>query len=178
MVLLPRFAPPEQGANETGYISDKYGNRIVAFTSFLLLSPPLICLYLVEHNDTAHKILLITLLTIIGALLNSAIPALFVETQQVLEEMERTKPGIFGRKGAVAQAFGIQTMAQFSGLFLGPLWGGFVTYRFGWKTTAWSLGVLAGVTAVPMLRLSGAHSSDIGHRESESEEEQERLLDS
>ncbi|BCR88003.1 MFS transporter [Aspergillus chevalieri] len=161
-----------------GYISDKYGNRIVTFTSFLLLSPPLICLHLVEHNGTAHKILLITLLTIIGALLNSAIPALFVETQQVLEDMERAEPGIFGRKGAVAQAFGIQTMAQFLGLFLGPLWGGFVTYRFGWKSMAWSLGVLAGVTAVPMLWLSGGPGSDTGDRESENEEEQERLLDS
>lgn len=94
--------------------------------------------------------------------------------------MERTKPGIFGQKGAVAQAFGIQTMAQFSGLFLGPLWGGFVTYRFGWKTMAWSLGVLAGVTAVPMLWLSGRPGREIGNHESESagEEEQERLLNS
>lgn len=89
--------------------------------------------------------------------------------------MERAEPGIFGQKGAVAQAFGIQTMAQFLGLFLGPLWGGFVTYRFGWKTMAWSLGVLAGVTAVPMLWLSGRPERDTG--ESESEEEQ-RLLPS
>lgn len=86
--------------------------------------------------------------------MNLCVPALYVETQQVLEGMERDKPGIFGRKGAVAQGFSIQTMAQFLGLFFGPLWGGFVEYRFGWKAMSCSLGILAGVTALPMVWLS------------------------
>lgn len=93
--------------------------------------------------------------------------------------MERQTPGIFGKKGAVAQAFGIQTMAQFSGLFLGPLWGGFMTYRFGWKVMAWSLGVLAGLTAVPMLWLSGGHHHhrvEGGDRVHYDDNESQRLL--
>lgn len=77
----------------------------------------------------------------------------------------------------MAQAFGIQTMAQFLGLFLGPLWGGFVTYRFGWKVMAWSLGILAGLTAVPMLWLSrGHHHHHDGDRVHYEDGEGERLL--
>jgi MFS family permease len=101
------------------------------------------------------------------------VPALYVETQQVLEEMERARPGIFGKRGAVAQAFGIQTMASFLGLFLGPLWGGFVEYRFGWRAMAWSLGLLAGVTAVPMLWLSDGAPGEVVEG---TEGERERLL--
>lgn len=90
--------------------------------------------------------------------------------------MERATPGIFGPKGAVAQAFGIQTMAQFLGMFLGPAWGGFMSYRLGWKVMVVSLGVLSGVTAVPMLWLSsgsgsGSSSGHDAHDEEESERE-------
>ncbi|RLL93300.1 hypothetical protein CFD26_100031, partial [Aspergillus turcosus] len=144
-----------------GSISDRYGARVVTFTGFLLLSLPITSLRFVESNTTPHIILLLSLLGLIGLLINACVPALYVETQQVLEEMERARPGIFGKRGAVAQAFGIQTMASFLGLFLGPLWGGFVEYRFGWKTMAWTLGLLAGVTAVPMLWLSDGAPGDV-----------------
>lgn len=111
------------------------------------------------------------LLGLIGLLINLCVPALFVETQQVLEDMERSRPGVFGEKGAVAQAFGIQTMAQFLGLTLGPLWGGFSEYQYGWKVMSLSLGLLAGVTAIPMLWLSNGQKADGG------DEERERLLE-
>lgn len=75
-------------------------------------------------------------------------PALFVETQQTLDAMEAREPGVFGAKGAVAQGFGIQTMAQFAGLFCGPVVGGFVEFRFGWGVMTAVLGGLAGGTAV------------------------------
>ena len=158
-----------------GYLSDRHGARVVTFTSFSLLSIPLACLVFVAHNTTPDKTLLIILLTIIGLLLNSAVPALFVETQVVLDEMERATPGIFGPKGAVAQAFGIQTMAQFLGMFLGPAWGGFMAYHLGWKVMVVSLAGLAGLTAIPMLWLSGSGSNSNSHvREEVDEEEGER----
>ncbi|KAF7590541.1 hypothetical protein BBP40_002682 [Aspergillus hancockii] len=153
-----------------GSLSDRYGNRKLAFIGFSLLSIPLICLRFVEHNTTSHIALLISLLTIIGLLINLTIPALYVETQQVLEDMEHARPGIFGKKGAVAQAFGVQTMAQFLGLFVGPLWGGFIEYHFGWKHMSWTLALLTGLTAVPMLWLSDAGA------EAEEDGERERLL--
>ena len=86
--------------------------------------------------------------------------------------MERARPGIFGKKGAVAQGFSIQTLAQFLGLFLGPAAGGFVEYRFGWNVMVACLGVLAGLTAIPMYWMSGRR---VGVGEVDAEE-RERLL--
>ncbi|RJE25580.1 Major Facilitator Superfamily, partial [Aspergillus sclerotialis] len=137
-----------------GYISDTYGNRLISFLGFALLSPTLISLRFVSQNSTDRKILLFTLQGLIGLFMNLCLPALYVETQQVLDEMERARPGIFGRKGAIAQGFSIQTLAQFLGLFFGPVAGGFIEYRFGWNAMVACLGVLAGVTAIPMLLLS------------------------
>lgn len=83
-------------------------------------------------------------------------PALLVEIQRVLDDMEAEDPGVFGEKGAVAQAFSLQSMAHFGGLALGPMAGGFVAYHFGWNVMTLGLGVLSLVTAIPMLWLSGA----------------------
>ena len=102
-------------------------------------------------------------------------PALFDDTQFVQEEIECARPGIFGRKGAVAQAFGIQTMAQFMGLFLGPLWGGFVTARFGWQTMGWSLAILTGVTALLAWGLGGKPQGPQSQSDDD-DSERERLL--
>lgn len=84
--------------------------------------------------------------------------------------MERARPGLFGKKGAIAQGFSIQTLAQFLGLFFGPVAGGFIEYRFGWNAMVTFLGVLAGVTAVPMIWLSGRPVREVD------DEERERLL--
>ncbi|EAW13924.1 MFS transporter [Aspergillus clavatus NRRL 1] len=160
-----------------GSISDRYGARPVTFACFLLLAPPLIALRLVTDNTTHDIILLLSLLTVIGLLINASLPALYVETQQVLDDMERARPGVFGPRGAVAQAFGIQTMAQFAGLFLGPLWGGFVEYRFGWGVMSATLGVLAAGTAVPMLWLGRGEGEGGGEGlEGEGVGERRRLL--
>ncbi|KAF9885708.1 hypothetical protein FE257_012690 [Aspergillus nanangensis] len=158
-----------------GRLSDRYGARLVTFTGFLLLTPPLVCLRFVEYNTKEHIALLMSLLTMIGLLVNLCIPALFVEAQQALEDIERVRPGLFGKNGAVAQAFGIQTMAQFTGMTLGPLWGGFIESRFGWKTMSWTLGLLAGLTAFPMLWLSG-RPLRIQLQEDGDEEEREHLI--
>ncbi|RAL11622.1 MFS transporter [Aspergillus homomorphus CBS 101889] len=131
-----------------GKLTDTHGPRRIALTSFTLLPIPLLCLSLITTASTTHIILLLTLLTIIGLLINLCTPALYLETQQVLDEMEDKEPGIFGPRGAVAQAFALQTMAQFLGLFLGPLWGGFVEWRFGWGVMTFGLAGLVGLTAV------------------------------
>ncbi|KAL2856605.1 major facilitator superfamily domain-containing protein [Aspergillus pseudoustus] len=167
-----------------GYLSDKHGTRIVTFISFILLPLPLASLSIVSANKPTHIALLLTLLTVIGLLINLGTPALYVETQDVLDAMQPqhsphppamayhnedpapSSPGLKTKRcrnctgvgtgaggGGVAQAFGIQTMAQFLGMFLGSLWGGFVEWRFGWRVMAVSLGGLSFVTAWGMLRL-------------------------
>lgn len=68
--------------------------------------------------------------------------------------MEEEDPAVFTGQGAVAQVFGLQSMAHFGGFALGPVIGGFVSFRYGWNFMTLLLGLLSIITAVPMLRLS------------------------
>ncbi|GLA39549.1 hypothetical protein AnigIFM63309_007145 [Aspergillus niger] len=106
-----------------GKLTDTLTPHPIATATFLLLPIPLTLLALSSQPTTTHITLLMINLTLTGLLVNIATPALYLETQRVLDTMERRQPGIFGPRGAVAQAFGIQTMAQFLGLSLGPLAG-------------------------------------------------------
>ena len=103
-------------------------------------------------------------------------PALLVEIQHVLDDMEAKDPGVFGGKGAVAQAFGLENMAHFGGLALGPLVGGFVEFRYGWKVMTLGLAALSALTAVPMLWLSGRLEDDSWTESADEEMERELLL--
>ena len=103
-------------------------------------------------------------------------PALLVEMQRVLDDIEAEDPEVFGAKGAVAQAFSLENMAHFSGLALGSVVGGFVEFRYGWKVMTLALGVLSAVTAVPMLWLSGRTEEDPWTESADEEMEREPLL--
>ncbi|KAJ5149998.1 Tetracycline resistance protein TetA/multidrug resistance protein MdtG [Penicillium atrosanguineum] len=140
-----------------GFITDRFGARLMAFSCFLLLCPVIICLRFAETDSTPHIALLITLLFVIGIFIHACAPAMYVETQLALTAMESAEPGLLGSKGAVAQGFGLQSMCQFAGVFFGPLGGGFVEYRFGWGVMSAVLGALAALTAMPMLWLGERH---------------------
>ncbi|KAL9127392.1 MAG: hypothetical protein Q9217_003726 [Psora testacea] len=133
-----------------GYISDRFGNRIVAFLSFLLLVVPLVLLRFVTRNLLEQKILLSVLLALIGFFVDLGTPALAVEIEDVLALKEQETPGIFGSKGAVGESFGLYSMAYATGILLGPMWAGFIVDKAGWGTMGWTLGLLGGVTAIPM----------------------------
>ncbi|KAL5343959.1 major facilitator superfamily domain-containing protein [Aspergillus crustosus] len=174
-----------------GYIADKYGPRIPTFTSFFLLPLPLVAMCFVSKNKASHIALLLTLLTVVGLLINLATPALYLETQDVLESLQ-AKPQSQSQSetlnaphqdnrqtqtesrppstkhlsqlqprntSGIAQAFGIQTMAQFLGMFLGSLMGGFLDWRFGWGIMVFSLGGLCFVSCWGMLALGKTESS-------------------
>lgn len=153
--------------NLTGWITDRIGARLVAFSCFALLTPALISLRFVETNSPPHIAGCIILLFLIGTFIHACAPAMYVETQLALTDFENKQPGLLGAKGAVAQGFGLQSMCQFAGVFLGPLWGGFVEYRFGWGVMTGTLGGLALLTALPMLYLGECE---------EAEEERQPLL--
>ncbi|CAG8203540.1 unnamed protein product [Penicillium salamii] len=159
-----------------GFLSDRLGSRIIAFVSFVILAPTLICLRLVEERSATHVALLCVILVIVGICIDLSEPALLVEIQRVLDDMEAKTPGVFGGKGAVAQAFGLENMAHFGGLALGPLVGGFVEFRYGWKVMTLGLGVLSALTAVPMLWLSGRPEKVSWTESADEEMEREPLL--
>ncbi|KAJ5104451.1 hypothetical protein NUU61_001798 [Penicillium alfredii] len=154
-----------------GYLSDRLGARVVAFTGFALLAPCLACLRFVESNTMTDKVILCILLALAGMCNDLSEPAQLVEVQRVLDEMEEENPGGFGEKGAIAQAFSLENMAHFGGLALGPMAGGFVKFHYGWKVMTLSLGVLCAATAVPMLWLSGPIEKDCGTESEDAERE-------
>lgn len=147
-MAVPAFFEPLFGG-----FTDRFGARFVAFGCFVSLSPTLICLRFVHTKSNEQIALLVSLLFLVGIFIHACAPAMYVETQRALTAMELKTPGMLGPKVAVAQGFGLQSMCQFAGVFFGPLWGGFVEYRFGWGAMTGTLGVLVALTAIPMLWL-------------------------
>ncbi|CAG8070093.1 unnamed protein product [Penicillium salamii] len=171
LIFLP-MAVPAFFEPLFGFITDRIGARWISFSCFVLLIPSLVCLRFVSQHSNEQIALLVCLLFLIGVFIHACAPAMYVETQQALTTMELESPGILGPKGAVAQGFGLQSMCQFAGIFLGPLWGGFVEVRFGWGAMTGSLGVLVALTAMPMLWLGD--SGESGENEGEEREEEPR----
>ncbi len=96
-----------------------------------------------------HKVRLCALLAIMGVgFILLLVPAM-AEMTYLVHSKEERRPGIFGKKGAYAQAYGLFNMAFAGGTLIGPLWGGFVERKAGWATVGWSLGLFVGVSVVP-----------------------------
>lgn len=149
LIFLPITIPSFFGPL-IGYWVDRRGPRIPATLSFLLAVPFLIILRLITADVFAQKAGLCALLAGLGASLAFALPALLAEMSNVVVEIEERKPGVFGSKGAFAQAYGLFNLAFAAGCLVGPVWGGLITQRAGWGTMTWTLGLLSGTTALPV----------------------------
>ncbi|KAJ5637141.1 hypothetical protein N7490_007020 [Penicillium lividum] len=140
--------------------TERFGCRVIAFVAFAALSPTLICLRFIEQDTAFDSSILCVFLLGIGLCINLAEPALLIEIQRVLKDMEKENPSVFGDNSTVSQAFSLQIMARFGGFVLGPIQGGFISFYYGWDVMTLSLGVLSLLTAVSMLWLSGERGSD------------------
>ncbi|TID26310.1 MFS general substrate transporter [Venturia nashicola] len=143
-LIVPSFISPV-----IGWAIDRYGGRYFCIAGFIGFAPFEILLRLVDHNSLRQKILLCALLVGIGFSLDLAMPPIMVEITYVVEQKEKKNPGLFGNKGAYAQAYGLFNFAWAMGCLIGPIWAGYVKDRAGWGTMAWSLALLALVTSVP-----------------------------
>jgi MFS family permease len=132
----------------------------MAVLGYTFFAPCLISLQFISQNTLTHKVLLAFLVALCSLAPGMAQPGLYIESQMILGKIEDQTPGIFGDKGAVAQAFGLQTMANYAGLAVGPIIGGSLLDRYGWKVMAWVLGAMAGVTVLPMFWLSNETLAD------------------
>ena len=121
--------------------------------SFLLMGPVLIAIRFVVHNTMRDKVLLCSLLFLIGVFIDLATPALLVELEAVVSAKERESPNFFGKGGAFAQVFGLYSMSQAMGMIIGSIWGGYVTDKAGFGTMGWSLALLSSCTAVAMVKV-------------------------
>ena len=154
-LILPSFIAPLIGA-----YTDRHGPRMPTFLGFLLATPFLVLLLLVNHSGIRQVVLLCALLALLGIALTMVMTPIMAEVSYVVAAQEKVHPGKFGPKGAYAQAYGLFNTAFAGGMLVGPIWGGFVTGTAGWGTTCWSLGVWSAVSAVPALLFTGGWIGD------------------
>ena len=99
-LLLPSFAAPL-----VGKYSDTRGPRLPVFLCFLLGTPFVTLLLLVDHSGIEQIVLLCALLALAGFTFPMGITAVLVEfTYAVDAEEKRRGEGCFGEMGAYAQA--------------------------------------------------------------------------
>lgn len=154
LMFLP-FALPAFFAPVIGKYIDTHGPRLPAAVGFVSCVPPLVLLLLVNHSGIRQIVLLCALLAVLGLTLTVAMVPFMVEVTHIVTTMEEIHPGVFGTKGAFAQAYGIYNCAFSGGMMIGPLWGGFIVGKAGWGTMCWSLGLLSAVSAVPAALWTG-----------------------
>lgn len=161
-VMVPGFAAPL-----VGWASDRYGPRWLTVTGFMLAVPFWVLLRLVTHDSLGQKVLLCTLLFLIGITLTLVNAPLMAEVTYVVEAKEREKPGRFGPSGAYAQAYGLFVTAFAAGSLIGPLWSGYVVESAGWATMAWSLGLFGVSGAAPCLIWTGGLITEVNAKSGE-----------
>lgn len=149
-IVIPTFLAPLFGA-----LADRSTPRYLTAVGFLGACPCWVLLRLVTHDGLRQKALLCALLALLGVCQAAIMPCIMAEITYVVASKEGRRPGLFGRKGAYAQAYGLFNMAWAGGALVGPIWAGEVRDGAGWGTMAWSLGVLAAVSAVPAVLWCG-----------------------
>jgi MFS family permease len=164
-VSVPHFLDPL-----CGYINDKFphARRFVAGGALLSTVPLFVLLRLVTTNSLSQKVVLCVLLALTGLSLAFLIPPVFAEVSYIVQEKEAELPGAFGKGGAMALAYGILNSAFAAGSIAGPFLAGFIREKAGWGTMAWVLGMLTGVSSIPVLLFLGGRIWNPTERHAES----------
>ena len=162
-VFLPLSLAPLLGPF-LGHLSDRFGAKLMVCSGFLLTAPLLILLRLVDHYDEGQVALLCCLLLVIGMGLNMILTPVFSEVTYAIEALEAKDPGLFGKKGAYAQAFGLMNVSYAAGSLVGPLVGGLLVGKVGWNGLTLAMGLVCAGCAVPCFLATG------GRREGKKDE--------
>ena len=139
----------------TGRLSDKVGAKIAVCFGFGTAAPLLILLRLVDHDSKAMLALLCCLTLLLGVSLNMILTPSWSDASYTVDEIMHNEPGIFGTKGAYAQAFGLMNMAYATGSLVGPLLGGFLVENVGWNDLTLGTGIFCALCVVPCLFATG-----------------------
>lgn len=112
-------------------------------------------------NDKAGSItLLIVLLLVQGLSIVFVEITAMTEVFKVVDDHEIEFPGAFGERSPVAQAYALFNMAFAGGQLLGPILAGGIRVWAGWNTMTLVIGLVCGLTAIPMGLYSGAPLRD------------------
>ena len=154
-IMFLVLAVPYAAGPLTGKIADAYGPKTVVSSGYAALAPLVILLRLVDHYEVGQAALLCVLLLAIGTALNMVLTPVWSDTMYLVDEKSKKQPGIFGEKGAYAQAFGLMNMAYAIGSVLGPLLGGWLMERVGFNSITLCAGILCGICVIPCVMYTG-----------------------
>lgn len=157
VLTIPSFLAPL-----VGHLSDRVGAKPVISLGFLGLAPLLVLLRLVDHDDRAQVALLCGLLLLVGVALNMLATPAFTEAMYVVDDRQAAEPGVFGPKGAYAQAFALMSIAYATGSLVGPFVGGLMAEWIGWSDLTLVSGILCGLCSLPCLYATGGRRSPAG----------------
>ena len=122
---------------------------------FVYAAPLLILLRLVDHDGKTEVALLCCLLLLLGIALNMILTPVWSEVTYLVDDKMAEEPGIFGSKGAYAQAFGLMNVAYAVGSLVGPLMGGLLVETVGWNDLTLATGILCALCMLPCLYAIG-----------------------
>ncbi|KAM0798060.1 major facilitator superfamily domain-containing protein [Usnea florida] len=138
--LFLALAIPMLFAPLTGYLTDRYGPKVIASSGLAIWTPALAALSLVGPGSTKPMLELGGLFFLIGiAQALTSIP-LRVDAAAVVGDIEKEQPGAFGTRGAYGMAFGFVNGMVAAGGMAGPLVAGFLRIQIGWVGMAWVMG--------------------------------------
>jgi MFS family permease len=153
---------------QLGSFIDRYGPRIVSVTSFASLVPIFIMFPLVSDESLRSRVLFVSLLIAAGFSFSAIMLPVMVEISEPIERKEKESPGIFGAKGANAQAYALHAMAWASGQLLGPIVAGALVQTVGWRSMNVVLAVVSGLTSLMLACTSEKIRVMVGRKAPES----------
>ncbi|OGM49532.1 hypothetical protein ABOM_001683 [Aspergillus bombycis] len=136
-----------------GYTVDRWPRfrRYQAALALLGAVPILVCFRYVAQNTLHDKVILCALLALVGTCLTILEPPIMVEISCIVEAIQSRQPGIFGKGGATAFAYGLANGAFAAGAMVGPFLGGWVQDTYGWATMGWVLALPLGASSLLVL---------------------------
>lgn len=144
--IIPGFLGPIAGK-----ASDRFGPRWIAVGGFLCGVPPLILLRLVTNDSISQKVLLCSLLALVGIALVFTIPALLSDITIATADLQRDDPVRFGDSPALAQSFGLFLSSFSGGTLVGPMVAGVLKVRAGWGAATLILALACAFASIPIM---------------------------
>lgn len=142
-IAIPSFLEPI-----AGWLADRYGSRWLATGGFVCSIPLLVLLRFVTHDSPSQIVVLCVLLVGLGVFVNGIMTTVLAELTFALRDIERDRPGLFGKKGAYAQTYSLFNVAFAGGCLLGPIIAGLIRDASDWPTMGWSLSIIAAFASI------------------------------
>ncbi|GKZ28999.1 hypothetical protein AbraIFM66950_002247 [Aspergillus brasiliensis] len=152
LIFIPLMAPHVLDPG-IGYIVDRWPKTRCYLIAMGLLTmvPVMVSLRYITENSIGHKVLLCTLLALIGGCVELIETPTVVEVTNLALEASTARPGALGRNTSIALACGLCNSAFAAGSMAGSFLGGFIRDHAGWKTMSWALAVPMGAWGILVL---------------------------